>query len=182
VNIVLIGYRGSGKTATGRILAERLGRPFVDTDALIAARAGKSVREIFAERGEPAFRDLEAQVIREVAAADNQVISAGGGAVLRPENVAAMRSGENAVIWLFAPSRLLYRRIAADAASAALRPDLTSIGGLPEVRDLLRRRLALYRAAATHRISTARRSPEEAADEILKRLRHAAKVDVRNQG
>jgi shikimate kinase len=170
VNIVLIGYRGSGKTATGRILAQRLGWTFVDTDASIEQRAGRSIRDIFAEQGEPAFRDLESQVIREVAGGDRQVISAGGGAVLRAENVAALRSNDSAIVWLTAPSRVLHRRIEEDAASHGLRPNLTSSGGLEEVRELLRRRFATYRSACTLRVVTTHRTPEQVAGEIAKRL------------
>ena len=89
-NIVLSGMPGSGKSTVGKLIAEQLGREFIDTDALIVARAGEITR-IFEEHGEPYFRDLETEVIKELAPLNGKVISLGGGAVLRDENVGALR-------------------------------------------------------------------------------------------
>ncbi len=91
MNIVLIGYRCSGKTVTGLELAARLGRPFVDTDACVVREAGSTVDRIVRENGWRYFRDLESRVIRLVTARDGREISAGGGAVLRPENLRRLR-------------------------------------------------------------------------------------------
>ena len=90
-NLVLVGMPGCGKTTTGRELAKRSGRPFVDLDEEIVHRAGKPIPEIFAQDGEAAFRELEAQVLAETCAKSGQVIATGGGAVLRADNRAAMR-------------------------------------------------------------------------------------------
>ena len=98
-NLVLIGMPGSGKTAVGRILAEHSGRPLADTDQMIVRKAGKSIPGIFREDGEPAFRNLESEVIREVSKQGGQIISTGGGAVLRPENVTALRQNGR-LFWL----------------------------------------------------------------------------------
>ncbi len=98
-NIVLIGMPGSGKSAVGKILAARTGLPFADTDLLITEKAGKAIPDIFRESGEPAFRDLESAVIRELSKQGGQVISTGGGAVLRPENVTALRQNGR-LFWL----------------------------------------------------------------------------------
>ena len=98
-NIVLIGMPGSGKSAVGRILAEKTGKPLADTDRLIVEKASKSIPDIFRENGEPAFRDLESEVVREVSKQGGQVISTGGGAVLRPENVTALRQNGR-LFWL----------------------------------------------------------------------------------
>src|SRR5689334_13911147 len=111
MNIVLIGYRGSGKSAVGQALAAHLGWPLIDTDTLIEQRAGTSIREIFAQRGEKAFRDIESQVIADLAPLDTHVISAGGGAVLRPSNVQALRP-KGKFVWLTAPPEILCSRIA----------------------------------------------------------------------
>ena len=98
-NVVLIGMPSSGKSTVGRILAERSGRAFVDTDALAEAAAGRPIPEIFRECGEPAFRDLETAVVREQAKTGGKVIATGGGAVLRPENIQALRQNGR-LFWL----------------------------------------------------------------------------------
>ena len=91
--LTLIGYRATGKTTLARLLAERLGWDWIDADAEIERRAGKAIARIFAEEGEPAFRDLEAQAIADLCRRDRLVLAAGGGAPLRPESRRAMRGG-----------------------------------------------------------------------------------------
>ncbi|HWP34554.1 MAG TPA: shikimate kinase, partial [Thermodesulfobacteriota bacterium] len=91
-NLVLVGLMGAGKSAVGRALAARLGRPFVDTDALVEARAGRPIPAIFAAGGEAAFRALEREVVAEVASRGGQVIATGGGAVVDPASRAALRA------------------------------------------------------------------------------------------
>lgn len=98
LNIVLVGMPGSGKSSIGKGLALRMGRKFVDCDVEIIARAGKSIPDIFAEDGEPAFRDLESQVIADVCKEKSCVIATGGGAVMRPENVRAMRQNAKIIM------------------------------------------------------------------------------------
>lgn len=90
-NIVLIGMPGSGKTTVGKLLAQELGRPYWDTDTLIEEKTGKTPAQIILEQGEPAFRDIETEVIRELAVQNGSVIATGGGAVLRPENAEFLR-------------------------------------------------------------------------------------------
>ncbi|MBR7020154.1 MAG: AAA family ATPase [Lachnospiraceae bacterium] len=91
-NLILTGMPGVGKTTIGKILAKRLGREFVDCDDVIVGKAGCDIPTIFAEQGEKAFRDLETEVIRELSATGGKVIAPGGGAILRPENVASLKS------------------------------------------------------------------------------------------
>ena len=98
-NIVLIGMPGSGKSAVGRVLAELSGKPLDDTDRLVVEKAGKPITDIFREDGEPAFRELESAVIRDLSKQGGRIISTGGGAVLRPENVAALRQNGR-LFWL----------------------------------------------------------------------------------
>ena len=98
-NLVLIGMPGSGKSSVGATLTETTGKPLADTDRLIMEKAGKPIPDIFREDGEPAFRDLESEVIRELSLQGGQIISTGGGAVLRPENVTVLRQNGR-LFWL----------------------------------------------------------------------------------
>ena len=175
-NVVLIGYRGSGKTTVGRLLADRLGYVFVDTDALVVEHAGKTIAAIFAEDGEAAFRDLEAAAIADAWARSGIVLSAGGGAVLRDDNVRRLRDC-GTVLWLAADARTLWSRIQADADSNTNRPALTERIGLDEVRQILSERGPRYEKCAHHRIDVTERTPAQvtdAAEDLLGRdERHA---------
>jgi shikimate kinase len=110
-HLVLVGMMGVGKTTVGRALADRLDRQLVDSDAVIEARTGRTVREIFADDGEPAFRALESDVLLEsLAAPEPLVIAAAGGVVLSAANRAALKDGRARVVWLCAdPTTLLDR-------------------------------------------------------------------------
>ena len=151
--ITLIGYRGSGKSTVAAPLAERLGWSVVDTDAEIEGRAGRTIREIFADGGEPRFRELERNVIAEMLRGEQIVLSAGGGAVLDAETRREMRAA-GPVVWLRASVETLQQRISGDATTAARRPDLTADGGRVEIESLLARREPLYRETATVVIDT----------------------------
>lgn len=146
-NLVLVGYRGSGKTTVGRVAAERLGYALVDTDDWIVLEAGVPTAGIFETEGEAGFREREARVVQSVMDGRGQVVSMGGGAVLRDDNVARMRA-RGFVVWLTAPAEVLWRRIQGDSATAASRPALTSLPGIEEVRAVLALREPRYRAAA----------------------------------
>jgi shikimate kinase len=167
MNLVLIGYRCTGKTTIGRLLAARLGWPLVDTDSLIQERAGKSIKEIVAAGGWPEFRRLEREAVSEVAASDRQVISAGGGAVLDEANRVALRQSGRVVL-LTASAETIWKRMKADPKTLAERPNLTDAGGLSEVRKVLADRQAAYQAARHFEGSTDDLSPEAAADRIMK--------------
>src|SRR3954451_18248173 len=118
MSIVLIGYRGSGKTTIGQKLADRLWQDLVDTDKLIVKKSGKSIKEIFEQEGEGRFRDLESEVVREVVKLQDVVISMGGGAVLREENRQAIKDSGHKVIYLKCEPAELHKRIEADAATS----------------------------------------------------------------
>lgn len=167
--IVLIGYRGSGKTAVGRALSERLGWEFVDTDELVEQRAKRTIREIFENEGELAFRRIEADVLGKVLLGRRCVISAGGGAVLSRRNRKALRAA-GACVWLTAPPDELHRRTSQDQASETQRPHLTEKGGLDEIESVLQARLPIYEATADHVISTVGLSVGQVADAVLGRL------------
>lgn len=171
MNIVLVGLMGSGKSAVGRVLAETLGRPLVDTDALVEVGAGCTIAEIFAERGESAFRDLESAVIGEAAVACGQVIATGGGAVLRPANREALRRS-GFVFWLDAAPNELYQR--ALRQGVEIRPLLAGPDPLARLRTLAESRAGAYAEAAHHRIDTTGKSPAEVAVLILQILKEAS--------
>jgi shikimate kinase len=166
MNLVLIGYRCTGKTTIGRLLAEKLGWPLVDTDTLIQQRAGKSIKDIVAAGGWPEFRRLEREVIADVAAEDRQVIGAGGGAILDEANRNALRAGGRVVLLAAAPE-IIWQRMKADPKTLAERPNLTDSGGIAEVRNVLAEREAAYQAAGHYAVPTDRYSPDEAAARIL---------------
>ena len=167
--LLLIGYRGTGKSTVARLLAARLGWDWVDADVEIERRAGKSIAAIFADDGEPRFRDLEADVLAELVARPRTVVACGGGAVVREANrkllVAAPR-----VVWLRGSAEVLQRRIAADATTAARRPNLTPQGGSDEIETLLRRREPWYRECAKLTLDTDTIDPARAAAEVYDRL------------
>lgn len=158
-NLVLIGFMGTGKTEVGRLLAVLLNRRMVDTDRLIVERAGISIRDIFRDCGELHFRCLEKQAIFTVAEQKGLVVATGGGAILDPENVAALRSN-GFVVWLDADVPTLESRLAGDNT----RP-LLAAG--TDLAHLYGGRKPLYQAAAHLRIDTAGKSPLAVAAEII---------------
>jgi len=171
MGIVLIGYRGSGKTTVGRRLAERLWQPFADVDDLIVARAGKTIREIFAESGEAGFRDLEALALADALGRADHVIALGGGALVREENRVLLKSGSHKVVYLRCEPDELHRRTQADPASAASRPGLTPLAGtVEEIRQLLATREPVYRLLCTAELDVTGLSPDEAVVRIVRLL------------
>jgi len=169
MNIVLIGYRATGKSTVARLLAQRLGWNWVDLDVEIERRAGKSIAQIFAEDGEPAFRDWESLVVAEFCGRSRWVIAAGGGAPLREENRKAMRTGGK-VIWLTALPETIHRRMTTDPTTGARRPNLTNQGGLEEIIHLLGKREPIYRETADWIVDTEGKSPDGVVQEILEHL------------
>lgn len=166
MNLVLIGMMGCGKSTCGRLLAQSLGRHFVDTDALIEQRQGRSISDIFAADGEAYFRGLETAAVRELAQQTDLVIATGGGVILREENVAALR--ENGfVVWLNRPAEQIF-----DAVSMAGRP--LAQDGRAAFLARFAQREARYRAAAhleVHDFS----SPQATARCILTQWERAQK-------
>ena len=167
--LALIGYRGTGKSSVALHLASRLGYSCVDADLEVEARAGKSIARIFAEDGEPAFRDWEAAVLADLMRGQRVVVACGGGAVLRAENRLALRAASQ-VIWLQAPPQSIAMRIAADATTAGRRPNLTAQGSDAEIKQLLAEREPLYRECAHLAIDTEGKAPAQVAEEIVVRL------------
>lgn len=160
-NIVLVGFMGSGKTTVGRLIAKETGMPLIDMDALIEERAGKTINEIFAEEGEPRFRQLERELVEELSAQEGHIISTGGGIVLNPDNIADFeRTG--LVVCLLVDSQSVLDRVRHDSTRPLLAGDKEQ-----KILELLESRRPLYEAV-THRINTSGRpSPVPTACEII---------------
>ena len=159
--ITLTGFMGSGKTTVGKVLADFLGCPFLDLDDLVVKKAGKSIPDIFAQDGEPAFRELEAKLLRQTVgkyAESTAVLALGGGAILAPASAALLRD-KTVCIYLRATLDTLLARLAGETA------------GRPLADGALATRLAerepLYEETAHVTIDTDGLSPDEVADEII---------------
>ena len=163
MNIVLIGYRGTGKSTVGRLLAARLGRDLVSTDAEIVNRAKRTIPEIVARDGWEYFRNLESDICRELASRDQLVIDTGGGAILRAQNVEMLKTN-GTVFWLTASVETIAKRIGGDNQ----RPSLTGTKSfVDEIQDVLRERTPKYQAAADHSIATDDRSITQLVETLL---------------
>ena len=158
--IVLVGFMGAGKTTVGRLLSERLGLPFTDSDLIIEQRSGRSVPQIFAEDGEPAFRALEHQVIAGLLDGPALVLALGGGAAEHPGTRDRLAAAE--VVYLQVGYEQAMHRVGGDSGRPLLaRPDLAAT---------YQRRLPLYAELATLTVSTDGRHPEAISQDILTRL------------
>jgi len=166
MNIILIGYRCSGKTSVGKRLARELAWEFVDTDDWLMEKAGRSVRNIVEGDGWEGFRQMEKDAILAVCGRKNAVIATGGGAVLDPANVAAMeKSGR--VVWLKVSPQIVRQRMIRDENTDDLRPALTSKGLYDEIVDVLKERAPLYEQAMDISIDTDDKGIEEIVDLII---------------
>lgn len=165
--LVLVGYRGTGKSTVGQIVANRLNLRFLDADLEIEARAGRSISRIFAELGEPAFRDWEEQTIGDLTQSHpGSVLATGGGAVIRASNRRIL-ADHGFVVWLRAEPAELARRLEADHRAGAERPSLTGAGTIAEIAHVLEARHAFYAEVADAAIETPGHRPEELAEQIL---------------
>jgi shikimate kinase len=163
MNIVLIGYRGTGKSTVGKVLAARLSRDLISTDAEIVRRARQSIPDIVAQRGWDYFRDLESEVCRDLAGRDQLVVDTGGGAILRPQNVDVLKMNGK-LVWLTATVDTITKRIGGDTQ----RPSLTGAKSfIEEIQSVLRERTPKYQAAADHVIATDGRSIRQIVEEVL---------------
>jgi shikimate kinase len=167
LGLALIGARGTGKSTVGRLLARRVHRRFLDLDPEIEARAGRSIRAIFTDWGEPAFRDWEERTLAAVTEANpGAILATGGGAVLRPVNRQRIRAF-GFVVWLTADPDELARRLEADPRGLSDRPALTTAGTLGEIAQVLRQRSPLYRELAGAVVETGGKSPDDVVEAIL---------------
>ncbi len=165
MKIVLIGYRGSGKTTLGKNLATALNVPFVDTDHLIVTETGMTIPEIFSREGEAGFRLRETRALKEALMLGRGVISTGGGIILRPENRLVIRTAD-LVVYLTAPVSVLAERTRGDEN----RPSLTTLTHEEEILALLKERTPLYEELADLTIDTSITSVEEAVSIIVSKI------------
>lgn len=160
-NIVLIGFMGSGKTVVGRLVADKLGYKFIDTDKIIEERIGKTISDIFNDEGERYFREIESNIVKELSELSGHVISTGGGIVVNQDNLTCLKSG-GFTVWLKAAPESIYRRV----VSESHRPLLNVKDPLNEIKRLLSHRERLY-SEADISVETDNLDIEKIADIII---------------
>lgn len=153
MNIFLIGYRCTGKTTLGAALAERLGWRFVDMDDVIVAQSGMTIAQMVARHDWPFFRQQEKLLLQHLAEGKRCVVGTGGGVVLDPDNIDAMRSGGK-TIWLRSRPETIRRYMDADERTRSLRPALTDRDLMDEIETTLAAREPLYRRASDLTVDT----------------------------
>ncbi len=177
LNLVLIGYRATGKTSVGARLAELLRRPFVDLDEVLVREAGRPIADIVAQSGWSEFRRLEKELVARYREVHGQVLATGGGVVLDPDNVAALRE-HGILIWLTADPAVIQARLAQDQPRDANRPSLTGSDTIHEVAQVLEERTPLYQAAAQIVIDTAHRSQDQVVELVLAALKSQEAINL----
>ncbi len=166
-SIALIGFMGTGKTAVGKALAQKLHKEFIELDAIIEKKAGKTIPEIFSQDGEIRFRELEIEAIQDVAIKKNVVIACGGGIVLNTINIDRLKK-ECVIICLAASTSVILSRTASDKGG---RPLLNVADRAQEIKKLLDFRRPFYTRAADITINTSRLNVDRVADKILEILK-----------
>lgn len=175
MKIVLIGFMGTGKSSLGKLLARKLNFTFIDTDALIEERQGRSISAIFATDGEPFFRQLERELAGELALIQEAVISTGGGFPLNPENIQVLRQ-DGFIVALTATPEVIYQRI----KNETHRPLLAQTDPLNRIATLLKTRAAVYQNSDLT-LDTTHRTLEAMAAEVMAEVRNRGVRDGKDQ-
>jgi len=166
-SVALIGFMGTGKTVVGEILADKLGKQFIELDALIEKKAGKSIPAIFRDDGEIRFREMEIEATREVAGKKNTVIACGGGVVLNKINIDRLRK-ESLIVYLTASPQIILERTSNDAEE---RPLLKVASPRLTIRELLRFRKPFYERAADIKIDTSKLDIDAVVEQIITKIK-----------
>lgn len=167
MNLVLTGYRCSGKSTVGKILASRLGMVFCDTDALVQEQTGKDIRTLVAEYGWDHFRQEEQKAVEALTRLDKRIIATGGGVILNRGNVRILKTN-GWFAWLKTGTRALERRMRKAQEKGSIRPSLNGGDPVEEIRRVLEERTPFYAQSADFVVDTESLSPEEVAEEIRK--------------
>jgi shikimate kinase len=168
--VTLIGYRGTGKSTVAALVAERLGCDWIDADAVLETRLGTTIAAVVRDRGEPAFRAAEAEILADLLGSFRGVLATGGGVVLRPENRTLLRTSGGPVVWLTAPADVIRGRLAADPTTRHRRPALTATDPLAEVEAALAARRPLYTECADVAFDTGAEPPAAVTERIVRWL------------
>ena len=172
-SIALIGFMGTGKTVVGKALAEKLGKEFIELDALIEQKAGKPIPEIFQQDGEIAFRELEIEAAREVSQKRNVIIACGGGIVLNKINIDRLKK-ESLIVYLTASPEVILKRTSSDRND---RPLLEATDKASEVRRLLQFRKPFYERAAEITIDTSKLDIDSVVAGIIEKVKENESLD-----
>lgn len=167
MNLVLIGYRGAGKSVVAELLSQELGMEAVSLDQEIVREAGMPIPQIVEKHGWPWFRDLESEIARRFGLRDGLILDTGGGVILRPENTEQLRQG-GVLFWLKASVEVIADRIREDTERPALTEEKSFV---EEIAEVLSERTPQYRAAADSEIDTDELVPSEVADRIADEFR-----------
>ena len=165
-NVFLIGFMGSGKSTIASYLAQNYGMEIIDMDQLIVEREGMAIPDIFAQKGEPYFRDAETSLLIEIQREQNKVVSCGGGVVLREKNIQAMKKSGQVVLLNAKPETILERVKDDDN-----RPLLWGNKNVQFIRDMMEKRQPKYEAAADLVIHTDGKSADEICKEIISNVK-----------
>ena len=165
-NVFLVGFMGSGKSTIASYLAENYGMEIIDMDQLIVEREGMAIPDIFAQKGELYFRDVETSLLIEIQGEQNKVVSCGGGVVLREKNIQAMKKSGQVVLLNAKPETILERVKDDDN-----RPLLRGNKNVQFIRDMMEKRQPKYEAAADLVIHTDGKSADEICKEIISNVK-----------
>jgi len=176
-NIALIGFRATGKSSVGKILAQMLGCTFVDMDHYLTASAGREIECWVRLDGWESFRRAESELLQALGSKEDLVVATGGGVVLAPENREVLNKSFFTV-WLKAGAETIHSRILSDPASAANRPPLSELPMEVEIRKLISEREPLYELCADIQLDSERTTPAQIAEKIMEGFRDLGTLGI----